>query len=126
VKVGGRGKAGGVKLADGPEAAYEIAQQILGMDIKGHTVHKVLIEEASDIAQEYYLSFLLDRANRTFPVDLLGTRRHGDRGGRAHQPGGGRAYPGLAPDRGQPRKGPGDRQRGPASRRRADWRGSAG
>jgi len=66
VKVGGRGKAGGVKLADGPEAACEIAQQILGMDIKGHTVHKVLVEEASDIAQEYYLSFLLDRANRTF------------------------------------------------------------
>ncbi len=66
VKVGGRGKAGGVKLADGPDAAYEIAQQILGMDIKGHTVHKVLVEEASDIAQEYYLSFLLDRANRTF------------------------------------------------------------
>ncbi len=66
VKVGGRGKAGGVKLADGPEAAYQIAQQILGMDIKGHTVHKVLVEEASDIAQEYYLSFLLDRANRTF------------------------------------------------------------
>jgi succinyl-CoA synthetase beta subunit len=66
VKVGGRGKAGGVRLADGPEAAYEIAQQILGMDIKGHTVHKVLVEEASDIAQEYYLSFLLDRANRTF------------------------------------------------------------
>ena len=66
VKAGGRGKAGGVKLADGPEAAYEIAEQILGMDIKGHTVHKVLVEEASDIAQEYYLSFLLDRANRTF------------------------------------------------------------
>jgi succinyl-CoA synthetase beta subunit len=66
VKVGGRGKAGGVKLADSPEAAYEIAEQILGMDIKGHTVHKVLVEEASDIAQEYYLSFLLDRANRTF------------------------------------------------------------
>jgi succinyl-CoA synthetase beta subunit len=66
VKAGGRGKAGGVKVADGPEAAYEIAQQILGMDIKGHTVHKVLVEEASDIAQEYYLSFLLDRANRTF------------------------------------------------------------
>ena len=66
VKAGGRGKAGGVKLADGPEAAYEIAQQILGMDIKGHTVHKVLVEEASDIAEEFYLSFLLDRANRTF------------------------------------------------------------
>jgi succinyl-CoA synthetase beta subunit len=66
VKTGGRGKAGGVRLADGPQAAFETAQQILGMDIKGHTVHKVLVEEASDIAQEYYLSFLLDRANRTF------------------------------------------------------------
>src|SRR5271165_5491539 len=66
VKTGGRGKAGGVKLADGPDEAYAKAGQILGMDIKGHTVHKVLVEEASDIAQEYYLSFLLDRADRTF------------------------------------------------------------
>ena len=66
VKAGGRGKAGGVKLADSPEEAEERARQILGMDIKGHTVHKVLVEEASAIAQEYYFSFLLDRANRTF------------------------------------------------------------
>jgi succinyl-CoA synthetase beta subunit len=66
VKTGGRGKAGGVKLADGPDEAYAKASQILGMDIKGHTVHTVLIAEASDIAAEYYLSFLLDRANRTF------------------------------------------------------------
>ncbi|MFY9863463.1 MAG: ADP-forming succinate--CoA ligase subunit beta [Trebonia sp.] len=66
VKTGGRGKAGGVKLADGPVDAYEQAQRILGMDIKGHTVHKVLIAEATDIKAEYYLSFLLDRANRTF------------------------------------------------------------
>ena len=66
VKTGGRGKAGGVKLADGPDEAYAKAGQILGMDIKGHTVHAVLIAEASDIAAEYYLSFLLDRANRTF------------------------------------------------------------
>jgi succinyl-CoA synthetase beta subunit len=66
VKTGGRGKAGGVKLADGPDAAEETARQILGMDIKGHIVHKVLVEEASDIAQEYYLSFLVDRSNRTF------------------------------------------------------------
>jgi succinyl-CoA synthetase beta subunit len=66
VKTGGRGKAGGVKLANGPEAAEEVARQILGMDIKGHTVHKVLVEVASDIAQEYYLSFLVDRSNRTF------------------------------------------------------------
>ncbi|EFC81239.1 ADP-forming succinate--CoA ligase subunit beta [Parafrankia sp. EUN1f] len=66
VKTGGRGKAGGVKVADGPEDAYEKASAILGMDIKGHTVHSVLVEEASDIAEEYYASFLLDRANRTF------------------------------------------------------------
>jgi succinyl-CoA synthetase beta subunit len=66
VKTGGRGKAGGVKLAKGPDEAYEKAGQILGMDIKGHTVHTVLIAQAVDIAAEYYLSFLLDRANRTF------------------------------------------------------------
>ena len=66
VKTGGRGKAGGVKLADGPDDAEDKARQILGMDIKGHTVHKVLVEEASDIAQEYYLSYLVDRSARTF------------------------------------------------------------
>ena len=66
MKAGGRGKAGGVKLANGPDEAEAKARQILGMDIKGHTVHKVLIAEAVDIAQEYYLSFLLDRAARTF------------------------------------------------------------
>jgi succinyl-CoA synthetase beta subunit len=66
VKTGGRGKAGGVKLADGPTDAYEKAERIIGMDIKGHTVHRVLIAEATDIKSEYYLSFLLDRANRTF------------------------------------------------------------
>ncbi|WP_462187517.1 MULTISPECIES: ADP-forming succinate--CoA ligase subunit beta [unclassified Frankia] len=66
VKTGGRGKAGGVKVADGPDAAFAKATAILGMDIKGHTVHSVLVEEASNIAEEYYASFLLDRANRTF------------------------------------------------------------
>jgi succinyl-CoA synthetase beta subunit len=66
VKTGGRGKAGGVKLADSPADAFEKAKNILGMDIKGHTVHRVLIAEASDITSEYYLSYLLDRANRTF------------------------------------------------------------
>jgi succinyl-CoA synthetase beta subunit len=66
VKAGGRGKAGGVKLASSEAEAEELAGQILGMDIKGHTVHKVLVEEASAIKQEYYFSFLLDRANRTF------------------------------------------------------------
>jgi succinyl-CoA synthetase beta subunit len=66
VKTGGRGKAGGVKLANGPDEAYDKASQILGMDIKGLTVRSVLIAQAVDIAAEYYLSFLLDRANRTF------------------------------------------------------------
>ncbi|AVT36021.1 ADP-forming succinate--CoA ligase subunit beta [Plantactinospora sp. BB1] len=66
VKTGGRGKAGGVKLADGPAAAREVADRILGMDIRGHTVHRVLVTEASDIADEYYVSFLLDRSNRSF------------------------------------------------------------
>ena len=66
VKVGGRGKAGGVKLADTPDDAQAKAEAILGMDIKGHTVHRVLITEASDIAEEYYVSFLLDRTNRSF------------------------------------------------------------
>ena len=66
VKTGGRGKAGGVKVADGPAEAQARAADILGMDIKGHTVHTVLVEEASDIAQEFYLSYLLDRSARTF------------------------------------------------------------
>ncbi len=66
VKTGGRGKAGGVKLAYNPDEAEEKAAKILGMDIKGHTVHSVLVAEDTDIAQEYYLSFLLDRAERTF------------------------------------------------------------
>ncbi len=66
VKVGGRGKAGGVRLARTADDAEQAADDILGMDIKGHTVHKVLVTEASSITQEYYLSFLLDRAERTF------------------------------------------------------------
>ncbi|WP_328670323.1 ADP-forming succinate--CoA ligase subunit beta [Streptomyces sp. NBC_00322] len=67
VKVGGRGKAGGVKLASDPDDAVEKAGQILGMDIKGHTVHKVMLAEtAPEIAEEYYVSYLLDRTNRTF------------------------------------------------------------
>jgi succinyl-CoA synthetase beta subunit len=66
VKVGGRGKAGGVKLAESPAEAKEKAEKILGLDIKGHIVHRVLVTEASDIAEEYYFSFLLDRSNRTF------------------------------------------------------------
>lgn len=66
VKVGGRGKAGGVKYAATPDDALTHAQNILGLDIKGHIVKKILVAEASDIAEEYYISFLLDRANRTY------------------------------------------------------------
>ena len=66
VKVGGRGKAGGVKLASDPADAVAKAGAILGMDIKGHTVHKVMLAQTADIKEEYYVSFLLDRTNRTF------------------------------------------------------------
>ncbi len=66
VKVGGRGKAGGVKVARSAEDAAEAARQILGMDIKGHTVHKVMIAAGAQIAEEYYFSILLDRANRSY------------------------------------------------------------
>ena len=66
VKTGGRGKAGGVKLAADEDEASARAADILGMDIKGHTVRKVLVTEASDIADEWYVSFLLDRANRSY------------------------------------------------------------
>jgi succinyl-CoA synthetase beta subunit len=66
VKAGGRGKAGGVKFAPTADDAEAKAKDILGMDIKGHTVHTVLISEAADIGEEYYFSFLLDRANRRY------------------------------------------------------------
>ena len=66
VKVGGRGKAGGVKVAENPMDAKEKAAAILGMDIKGHTVHRVMIAQAAPISEEYYLSILLDRSNRQF------------------------------------------------------------
>ncbi|WP_132993176.1 ADP-forming succinate--CoA ligase subunit beta [Gordonia zhaorongruii] len=66
VKVGGRGKAGGVKYAATPDDAQTHAENILGLDIKGHVVKNLLVAEASDIAEEYYISFLLDRANRTY------------------------------------------------------------
>ena len=62
VKTGGRGKAGGVKLARSADEARQRAEEILGMDIKGHTVRTVLISQGADIAQEYYFSILLDRA----------------------------------------------------------------
>ena len=66
VKVGGRGKAGGVKLAKTPAEAADVAKQIIGMDIKGHKVRQVLIERAGDIAAEYYASFMLDRGAKAY------------------------------------------------------------
>ncbi len=66
VKTGGRGKAGGVKLAHSPQEAAERAGEILGMDIKGHTVHRVMIAQGARIAEEYYFSILVDRSNRTY------------------------------------------------------------
>jgi succinyl-CoA synthetase beta subunit len=64
VLTGGRGKAGGIKLADGPDEAKSHARDILGMDINGHVVHKLWIESASDIAREYYLSLTFDRGEK--------------------------------------------------------------
>ena len=64
--MGGRGKAGGVKIAKSPAEAAERAEAILGMDIKGHTVHKVMVAEGADIAEEYYFSILLDRGERRY------------------------------------------------------------
>lgn len=66
VKTGGRGKAGGVKLAHDPDEAAAHAAAILGMDIKGHTVHRVMVAAGARIAEEYYVSILLDRANRSY------------------------------------------------------------
>ncbi len=66
VKIGGRGKAGGVKVAKNPEEAEARAKEILGLDIKGHITKKVMIAEGADIAEEYYFSVLLDRSNRTY------------------------------------------------------------
>ncbi len=66
VKAGGRGKAGGVKLAHSPDEAAEKAGEILGMDIKGLTVHRVMVAQGASIEQEYYFSVLLDRSNRSY------------------------------------------------------------
>nr|WP_251364445.1 MULTISPECIES: ADP-forming succinate--CoA ligase subunit beta [unclassified Leucobacter] len=66
VKIGGRGKAGGVKVARTPDEAYEAAQAILGLDIKGHRVDRVMVAAGADLVEEYYFSVLLDRANRSY------------------------------------------------------------
>ena len=131
VKTGGRGKAGGVKLAEGPDEAYAKASQILGMDIKGHTVHSVLIAQASDIAAEYYLSFLLDRANRTF-LSICTVQGGMEIEEVAHtQPGRGGEDPDIAADRRGQRQGGGDHRGGPHPGRgrrgsRARWPNGCG
>src|SRR6478736_2334922 len=66
VKTGGRGKAGGVKLAENPDEAADKAAQILGLNIKGHIVDRVMVASAADVVDEYYFSILLDRANRAY------------------------------------------------------------
>ena len=70
VQVGGRGKAGGIKLANNNEELTKYSNEILGMDIKGHTVERILIEEASEIKEEYYLSFTLDRSEKKYLMML--------------------------------------------------------
>ena len=72
VLVGGRGKAGGIKVVDSPEEAEEAAEQILGMDIKGHTVHRVYVEGGADIESEMYLSIMVDRGEKK-PLILFST-----------------------------------------------------
>lgn len=66
VKVGGRGKAGGIRVVADPAEAYRAAEEILGMDIKGHVVDQVMVVECAQIAAEYYFSIVLDRAHRSY------------------------------------------------------------
>jgi succinyl-CoA synthetase beta subunit len=73
VQIGGRGKAGGIKVANSVEEAEEHAKAILGMDIRGHTVHELWIEQASDIAAEYYASIVFDRSAKA-PLVMLSTK----------------------------------------------------
>ncbi len=73
VKIGGRGKAGGIKIADSPEQAREHATNILGMDIRGHTVHELWIQQATDIASEYYAAVVFDRSAKA-PLVMLSTQ----------------------------------------------------
>src|ERR671925_80398 len=73
VQIGGRGKAGGIKVANDRSEAEEHAKAILGMDIRGHTVHEVWVEAASDIAAEYYASIVFDRSAKR-PLVMLSTQ----------------------------------------------------
>jgi len=73
VKIGGRGKAGGIKLADSSDEVREHATNILGMDIRGHTVHELWIQQATDIASEYYAAIVFDRSAKA-PLAMLSTQ----------------------------------------------------
>src|SRR5205085_4085286 len=73
VLTGGRGKAGGIKLAAGPDEAEEKAKDIIGLDIRGHVVEKLWIEQASEIAKEYYLSVTFDRGAKQ-PLFMFTTK----------------------------------------------------
>ena len=86
VLVGGRGKAGGVKLAATADEAEAVAAAILGMDIKGITVRRVLVAAAADIVKEFYLAAVLDRGASRHPHHGLGRGRRGDRDGRRDRP----------------------------------------
>ena len=85
VKVGGRGKAGGVKLAQNVEEVREHAGNILGLDIKGHVVRRLWVERSSDIEKEYYASFTLDRPEQDAPGHVERPRRRGDRSRRRRE-----------------------------------------
>ena len=111
VKTGGRGKAGGVKIAKSPDEAAQRAEEILGLDIKGHVVKTVMIAEGADIAEEYYFSLLLDRANRTLPGDVLPRGRHGHRDARRRAAGRAGPDPGRSQRRDRPGQGRRDRRR---------------
>ena len=118
VKTGGRGKAGGVKSRSPPTEAAEKAEEILGLDIKGHMVQTVMIAEGADIAEEYYFSLLLDRANRSYlamcskeggmEIEQLAVER----------PGGAGQDPGRPERRHRPGQGRRDRRRSRLRRRR--------
>ncbi len=86
VLVGGRGKAGGIRLARTPAEAEKMADAILGMDIKGLTVEKVLVDQAADIETEIYLGAVLDRAQRRVVIDGKQRRRRRYRASRRRNP----------------------------------------
>ena len=126
VKTGGRGKAGGVKLAADPAAAELTARQILGMDIKGHTVGKVMLAQPVDIESEFYVSLRPRPRRRPLPRHRLRRGRHGHRGGRRDPAGRRGAHP-HRPRRGRHLgEGGRDRRGRRACRRRpsTSWSGS--